>query len=218
MSRHGPLKHPRQITPMVVRFWRRVDRGGPDDCWLWTGTLDALGRGHIGRGRTGAGVVAVQVASWEFTHDGLRPPHGYWVKQVCGATDCVNPAHLVATNERRPIKPPKPAKRLLSGEQLKEILARYEPPRTTSRYGNASALAAEYGRLSSASWNAAARNAAARMSVVSEAQVAVAELQVAVSWLQHTILPGTARPWRSPHLSAEARDERARQARLERGQ
>lgn len=23
--------------PVEIRFWAKVDRQGPDDCWLWTG-------------------------------------------------------------------------------------------------------------------------------------------------------------------------------------
>ena len=35
----------------VVRFWARVDRRGPDECWLWLAAKDPCGYGEIGINR-----------------------------------------------------------------------------------------------------------------------------------------------------------------------
>lgn len=38
---------PTKRQPIAERFWRRVAKGGPDDCWLWTGTVGGSGYGHF---------------------------------------------------------------------------------------------------------------------------------------------------------------------------
>ncbi len=73
----------------VERFWEKVDRRGPDECWLWRGGVAHDGRGVIffrGNQR-----FAHRVA-WEIAHG--RPPGQLWVTHECGNPLCVNPDHL----------------------------------------------------------------------------------------------------------------------------
>jgi hypothetical protein len=56
------------------------------------------------------------------------------------------------------------------------------------------------------------------VSLLSHALDSVGDLEDAVGWLQHTLMPGTARPWRTPTLTPEQRNERDRLAKLERAE
>ena len=82
-------------TPVAleVRFWSRVDKsGGPNACWLWTGTIGHNGYGRISRGlRTGKDAYAHRIA-WELTF-GLIPD-GLLACHHCDNPPCCNPAHL----------------------------------------------------------------------------------------------------------------------------
>lgn len=73
-----------------TRFWSKVVRKGPQECWLWQGaTYYTSGYGmfyptakHVGAHR----------ASWELEH-GLVP-EGLCVLHTCDVRLCVNPEHL----------------------------------------------------------------------------------------------------------------------------
>lgn len=81
------------MTPEAVRFWKNVQKAGPDECWLWL----------AGRTRQGYGKFTVRVdvnkertlgahrVAWRLTHD--REPVGLLCHR-CNNPPCVNPAHL----------------------------------------------------------------------------------------------------------------------------
>lgn len=46
MSHRGEV-----IKPLVDRFWEKVDRRGPDECWPWKGAVDKWGYGILYRTR-----------------------------------------------------------------------------------------------------------------------------------------------------------------------
>lgn len=77
--------------PAVERFWEKVDRRGPADCWLWTATRTA----KDGHGRfypiTGKGVLAHRFA-YELLVGPI--PDGLVIDHLCRVRLCVNPAHL----------------------------------------------------------------------------------------------------------------------------
>jgi hypothetical protein len=72
-----------------LRFWRKVDRRGDDECWPWLG----------GRTKTGYGRLRI-VDGYEYAHRfAYRLIHGSIPqgKDVCHSCDnppCCNPAHL----------------------------------------------------------------------------------------------------------------------------
>jgi len=84
-------------TPMVERFWSKVDKAGPTPqhapqlgpCWQWIASVDTTGYGQISddsRRLRKANRVA-----WEFT---CGPTRGLHVLHRCDNRRCVRPDHL----------------------------------------------------------------------------------------------------------------------------
>ena len=72
------------------RFWNKVNKQGPDDCWEWTGGVGSHGYGKITQGR-----------QWEetshrfaYTLEKGDIPKGQVVRHACDNRRCCNPAHL----------------------------------------------------------------------------------------------------------------------------
>jgi hypothetical protein len=90
----------RPEQPLEDLFWSKVNIGGDDDCWLWTGaTLRGYGTFTKGR-RVGLSGSAHRI-SW-ILHNGPIPD-GMEIHHACGSRSCVNPAHLecVSPEEHR---------------------------------------------------------------------------------------------------------------------
>lgn len=94
---------PTTLTPderrqLEERFWSRVDRRGPDDCWLWMFGKTSAGYGEIQFNKR---AIHSHRLSYYLAHGSL--PEGMFVCHSCDARypvgdityrRCCNPAHL----------------------------------------------------------------------------------------------------------------------------
>lgn len=70
-------------------FWKRVDKRGPDECWLFQGSTTSSGYGQwrYGNKRPGAHRVAFSLSKGAI-------PEGLIVMHSCDNRPCCNPTHL----------------------------------------------------------------------------------------------------------------------------
>lgn len=77
--------------PIEERFWPKVDKRGPEDCWEWIGARQVSGYGFIYAGRNPRFLIAHRV-SWELANGPI--PAGLVVCHHCDDPPCCNPKHL----------------------------------------------------------------------------------------------------------------------------
>lgn len=96
-----PLKVRNEPRPPIARFWSKVDRRAPQECWTWAGglTRNGYGRFQAGASRATSSVVLAHRFAWS-TAAGIPVPDGMNVCHRCDNPPCCNPAHLfIGTRE-----------------------------------------------------------------------------------------------------------------------
>lgn len=88
------------MSNLTDRFWAKVDRRDPDECWLFKGAISSSGYGSIKvGGRRGRTILAHRLA-YELTHGPLPQidleGNRVLVCHRCDTPRCCNPAHLRA--------------------------------------------------------------------------------------------------------------------------
>lgn len=71
------------------RFWTKVQKAGPDDCWVWTASRNDSGYGVFGIGPGPRTILAHRFA-WELKHG----PTDRCVLHTCDTPGCCNDRHL----------------------------------------------------------------------------------------------------------------------------
>ena len=75
-----------------ARFWVKVDKSGPNGCWIWTAYRNPMGYGTFGLGgRKGRMFLAHRVAYTILVGD---IEDGFDLDHICHNPACVNPTHL----------------------------------------------------------------------------------------------------------------------------
>lgn len=88
----------------IARFWSKVDKDGPQGCWIWTAGLHPGGYGNFWLdGKT----VNAHRFIWELANGPV--PDGLHLDHICRNRACVRPDHIepvtMATNILRGVSP-----------------------------------------------------------------------------------------------------------------
>ena len=115
---------------VVGRFWSKVNKRGPDDCWEWVASRNSQGYGQFSIG--GRKFARAHRFSWEL-HNGPIAG-GLFVCHQCDNPSCVNPSHLFLGTNNDNIQDAVKKGRIASGDRSG---ARTHPERMNHAHGEA---------------------------------------------------------------------------------
>ena len=81
----------------LERFWSKVDKNGPNGCWLWTASTLGGGYGQFRQRAVQVSPYAHRVA-YELLIGPI--PEGLELDHLCRVRHCVNPTHLEAVTHQ----------------------------------------------------------------------------------------------------------------------
>ena len=130
------------LLKTISRFWSKVDRHGPDECWLWRGTRtvplkNGMRYGHFGTTENG------KTKNWRahrlaWTLVNGKIPDDMVIMHTCDVPLCVNPNHLKCGTQRENLQDMQDKGRVAKGtehgfsrfteEQVREIRESTERP------------------------------------------------------------------------------------------
>jgi hypothetical protein len=89
----------RTFLSLKERLWGRVDKNGPNGCWVWIGGTSDTGYGTI-RGTINGNPKGLYVhrVAYEFMRGGI--PAGLHIDHLCRNKRCVNPDHLEPVTQK----------------------------------------------------------------------------------------------------------------------
>lgn len=82
-------RQPSNPTKIAERFWAKVNRQSPTECWIWRGFIDGGGYGQFNH--SGSMLKAHRLA-YELSVGQI--PSGLVLDHLCRCRSCVNPSHL----------------------------------------------------------------------------------------------------------------------------
>ncbi|ANU79701.1 HNH endonuclease [Arthrobacter phage Conboy] len=86
---------PRKTTPALERFWAKVDKREPQECWPWTAAKTAAREDYqYGALKVGGRVVRANRFALELKLGRPLGP-GMKARHTCDNPPCCNPAHLL---------------------------------------------------------------------------------------------------------------------------
>ncbi len=81
-----------KVRPLEERFWEKVDKRGPNQCWPWTRGRNDKGYGQLRAGAPVRRMILAHRVSYELHKGNVRD--GLCVLHECDNPICCNPKHL----------------------------------------------------------------------------------------------------------------------------
>jgi hypothetical protein len=92
----------RKPRPLAERYWPKVDKRGPDECWPWLGAKNPHGYGQMypgpDREKRRSDTIFAHHLALEFA--GIEVPPGLVRDHICKNRACQNPAHIRLVTQR----------------------------------------------------------------------------------------------------------------------